>query len=116
VVLAGLKPRQLKASSVLESRKEQLVQLLPAWKNAEASGIFAENFFLDYFTDSLRREATVLFEKAGRIIRVRELVPENGLRGSFVMEGEKSDVEVSFTLTPENPPLIQEYHIRERKK
>jgi hypothetical protein len=32
------------------------------------------------------------------------------------MEGEKSDIEISFTLTPENPPLIQEYHIRERKK
>jgi len=25
-------------------------------------------------------------------------------------------VEVSFTLTPENPPLIQEYHIRILKK
>jgi hypothetical protein len=92
------------------------VQLLPHWKGAEASGIFADNFFLDYFPDSLRKEASALFDKAGKIVRVKELVPENGLRGSFIMQGEKADVEVSFTLTPEAPPLIQEYHIRERKK
>lgn len=116
IKLAALKQRQPKASPVLEKRKAQLVQLLPAWKEAEASGIFAENFFLDYFPDALRKEATAVFEKAGKIIQVGELMPENGLRGSFIMQGEKSDIEVSFTLTPEAEPLIQEYHIRERKK
>lgn len=116
IQLAGLKPRQLKASSVLEQRKEQLVQLLPSWKDAEASGIFAENFFLDYFPDSLRKEASAIFEKTGRIVRVSEVTPENGLRGSFVLGGEKGDAEVMFTLTPEAVPLIQEYHIREIRK
>ena len=116
IARAGLKPRQQQPSSILEQRKQQLVQLLPDWKGAEASGIFADNFFLDYFPDALRKEATLLFDKAGKILRIREVVPENGLRGSFVLEGEKADVEISFTLTPENPPLIQEYHIRERKK
>jgi len=32
------------------------------------------------------------------------------------MEGEKSSIEIFFTLTPENPPLIQQYNIREIKK
>jgi len=113
---AGLKPRQQKPSSILEKRKEQLVQLLPSWKAAETAGIFAENFFLDYFPDSLRKEATALFEKAGKIIRVGAVVPENNLRGAFLLEGEKTNLEVSFTLTPEYAPLIQEYHIRERRK
>lgn len=116
VRLAGLKPRQLQASSVLEKRKEQLVQLLPSWSGAEASGIFTENFFLDYFPDSLRKEASAVFEKVGKIVRVSEVTPENGLRGSFVMQGENGDVEVSFTLTPEAEPLIQEYHIREKRR
>jgi CubicO group peptidase (beta-lactamase class C family) len=114
IALADLKPRQLKPSSILEKRKEQLVQLLPSWKSAESSGLFAENFFLDYFPDSLRKQATAIFDKAGKIIKVEAVVPENNLRGSFLLIGEKADVEVSFTLTPENPPLIQEYHIRER--
>lgn len=115
IALAALKPRQLQPSSILEKRKEQLVQLLPSWKGAEAAGIFAENFFLDYFHDALRKESEAIFEKTGRILRVGTVLPENGLRGSFVLEGEKANAEVSFTLTPENPALIQEYHIRERR-
>jgi CubicO group peptidase (beta-lactamase class C family) len=116
IALAGLRPRQLQPSSILETRKAQLVKLLPSWKDAESSGIFAENFFMDYFPDSLQKEATAIFDKAGKIIRVGEVRPENGLRGSFIMEGEKGDIEVSFTLTPEAAPLIQEYHIREKKR
>jgi CubicO group peptidase (beta-lactamase class C family) len=116
VALAGLQPRQGKPSSILLQRQQQLLQLLPHWNGAEASGIFAENFFLDYFIDSLRKEATRVFEKTGKIHRVRELVPENGLRGSFVLEGEKQNIEIRFTLTPEAVPMIQEYRIRERAK
>lgn len=116
VALAGLRPRGGKASSVLVQRKEQLVKLLPHWNGANASGIFAENFFLDYFEDALRKEATAIFEKAGKILRIQDLVPENGLRGSFILEGEKANIQVGFTLTPEASPLIQEYSIRERKK
>jgi CubicO group peptidase (beta-lactamase class C family) len=116
ITLADLKPRQLVASSILNQRKNELIKILPDWKNAAASGIFADNFFLDYFPDALQKEATAIFNKAGKITRVRELIPENGLRGSFIMEGGNSNIEVSFTLTPENPALIQEYHIGERKK
>lgn len=116
IALAELKPRQLKASSILEKRKAQLVKLLPSWKGAEDSGIFAENFFLDYFPEALQKEATGVFERTGKILRVSEVRPENGLRGSFVLEGENGNAEVRFTLTPEADPLIQEYHIREWKK
>ncbi|HZH36510.1 MAG TPA: serine hydrolase, partial [Flavisolibacter sp.] len=116
IALANLKPRQGKASSILETRKQQLVQLLPHWNKAEASEIFAENFFQDYFIDSLRKEATAIFERAGKIIRVTELVPENGLRGSFLLEGEQKNIEVKFTLTPEASPKIQEYRIGERER
>jgi CubicO group peptidase (beta-lactamase class C family) len=116
ISMAQLKPRQLIASPVLQQRKEQLVKLLPDWRAAEASGLFAENFFLDFPVDSLRKEASALFGKAGKIIRIGEIVPENQLRGSFLIEGEHTNIEVFFTLMPDNPPLIQDYRIRERKK
>jgi len=116
VRLAKLQPRQLPVSPILNQRKNQLTAVLPEWENPEKEGIFAENFFMDYFTDSLKKEATTIYKNAGKIIRVQELIPENNLRGSFILEGENSDIQISFTLTPENPPLIQEYHIRERKK
>jgi hypothetical protein len=34
---------------------------------------------MDYFPDSLRKEASTLFNKAGKIINISELLPENNL-------------------------------------
>jgi hypothetical protein len=91
------------------------VALLPTWQNATSTGIFAENFFLDYFTEMLRTESESLFKQIGEIRQIHEIVPENNLRGTFEIEGEKGSLEVYFTLSPENPPLIQEYHIQKKK-
>ncbi|TDB64221.1 serine hydrolase domain-containing protein [Arundinibacter roseus] len=113
---ANLTPRQLPASVILKQRQQELTRLLPAWTNAEASGLFAENFFDDYALAALQQEAKRMFEKAGKIIKVHEIIPENQLRGSYLLEGEKSNLRVSFTLTPENQPLIQEYRLREVEK
>lgn len=116
IKLAGLQPSQLPPSAILEKRKNELVKLLPDWNKAEQSGIFAENFFPDYPIDTLKMQARDLYTKAGKIISVKEMKAENQLRGSFVLQGEKKDIEIYFTLSPENPPLIQEYHIRELPK
>ncbi len=116
ISLAKLQPRQIPVSSILNQRKNELLGLLPDFKNAQAGGIFSVNFFMDYSIDSLKKEADKIFTNAGTIIRVRELVPENNLRGSFILECEKALIVVSFTLTPENPPLIQEYHIWQLRK
>ncbi|TSD65927.1 beta-lactamase family protein [Inquilinus sp. KBS0705] len=111
LAMSGIQPRTLPASVILEQRKNDLVKLLPNWANAQASGIFADNFFMDYFPDKLKAEATDIYAKAGKITSISEVVAENQLRGYFIMKGEKANIKVSFTLTPENPPLIQEFHM-----
>jgi CubicO group peptidase (beta-lactamase class C family) len=116
IKIAGLQPMQLPPSKILEQRKNDLMKVLPDWNNAEQSGIFAENFFPDYPIDTLKKYAKELYTKAGKIISVKEVKPENQLRGSFIIEGENTNIEIYFTLSPENPPLIQEYHIREVPK
>lgn len=116
IKIAGLQPRQLPASKILEQRKNELVKILPDWNNAENSEIFAENFFPDYPIDTLKKEARELYVKAGKILSIKTMKAENQLRGSFIMEGEYTDIEIYFTLSPENPALIQEYHIRELPK
>ena len=116
IKIAGLQPMQLPASTILEQRKNELVKILPDWNNATKTGIFAENFFPDYPIDTLKKYAGELYAKAGKIISVKEVKAENQLRGSFILEGEKCNIEINFTLSPENPPLIQEYHIKESPK
>ncbi len=113
---AGLKPRQLPVSPILTQRKAELVKLLPDWANAERSGIFAENFFPDRSVALRRQEAQTLFSTIGKITSVGELTPENQLRGTFRLTGERGSVDVFFTLTPEIPALIQQLDLHEVKR
>lgn len=111
LALSKIKPRQLPASAILVQRKADLIKILPQWTKAEQSGIFADNFFLDYFTPQLKSEAEVIFAKAGKITGSGEIVAENQMRGYFLLYGEEATIRISFTLTPQQPGLIQEYHI-----
>jgi len=113
IKIAGLQPRQLPPSKFLQQRKNELLKILPNWGRAQESVIFAENFFSDYLIDSLKKESKELYIKAGKIVAIKELKLENQLRGTFIIEGEKINMEIYFTLSPENPPLIQEYRIKE---
>lgn len=108
VVTAQLKPRQQLPSEILQERQSALLKLLPDWEGATVSDIFADNFFLDYPIDLLKKETLAAFNKAGKIISVEPLVPENHLKGYFLLKCENGDVRVSFSLSPEVQPLIQQ--------
>jgi CubicO group peptidase (beta-lactamase class C family) len=108
--MANLKPRTLPVSKILKQRKEELINLFPTW--SESPDLFAENFYLDKPLDLWKQEIDEIFENAGSIKSVGELVPENQLRGSFVIMCEKRKISIFFTLTPENKPLIQQLNLR----
>lgn len=112
VALAGLEPRELPVSDILARRTRELAEILPGWEDAERSGLFAENFFMDNRLEDLVERTRRLFEEAGEITGLGEIRPLNQLRGTFVLEGTKKDIHVSFTLTPERDPLIQEVGMR----
>ena len=116
LTLTDIKPRQLPPSAILNQRKNELVKIISDWEKAKASGIFAFNFFMDYFPDKLKAEADNAFTLAGKIISIGQVIPENELRGYFIMEGETANIKISFTLSPENLPLIQYYQLEVVKK
>ncbi len=104
---AELEPRVLPGSAILEKRKQQIVSLLPSWKNAQKSGIFADNFFDDYFLSDLEKQSEDLFKKAGKIVSVSDVIGTNQLRGYFILKGEKKNIKIWFSLSPEPDPKIQ---------
>ncbi|MCF0055673.1 serine hydrolase [Dyadobacter sp. CY356] len=116
ISLAGLKPRELPVSPILKLRKDQIVKLLPNWSNAETNNIFAVNFFPDRSVELRKKASLALFDKIGKVKKVTELKPQNQLRGNFQIEGEHGAIDVYFTLTPENPALIQQLDIKEIPK
>jgi len=109
VKMAKLQPRIVSVSPILEQRQKELLQIIPSWEKVPS--IFAENFFDDYLMDELKAEAKALFEQAGTIKTVGKMIAENQLRGYCILEGAKQNLKLSFTLSPENPALIQEYHL-----
>jgi CubicO group peptidase (beta-lactamase class C family) len=112
VALSGLKPSEVR-SDILEQRKNELMQFLPHWKEADKSSIFAENFFEDNPVDTLRKISSELFAKAGAVKEVTAMSPVNNLRGYFDIVGEKGKLRVFFTLSPEHAPGIQAFSITE---
>jgi len=109
VQLAKLKPRVISVSPILQKRKLQLVSMLPNFSTN--AYIFADNFFEDYPIETLKKEAAAILKEAGEIISVGEMVAENQLRGYCIIQCQEKKIKLAFTLTPENPGLIQEYHL-----
>lgn len=108
----GLKPRIVPSSDILLDAQKRLLEIIPSWDKAEKSGLFADNFFDDYPIESLKAQYRKMFESVGKIKQVGDMIPENQLRGSFTIYGEKGNINLFFTMTPENPSKIQELSIR----
>jgi CubicO group peptidase (beta-lactamase class C family) len=109
VHLAKLNPRQTGVSPILAKRQQALIKIISNWENTE--NIFAENFFEDYPIDMLKSSSANLFKEVGSIVKVNNMIAENQLRGYCIIECANGNLKLSFTLSPENPALIQEYHL-----
>jgi len=104
---AGLTPRTLPVSAILERRKQQLATLLSSWDEKLGAEILAENFFPDRSREAWIKLSKETLAQAGKISSVGALQPLNQLRGTFALIGEKGRIDVFFTLTPEVPPKVQ---------
>ncbi|MDX9930711.1 MAG: serine hydrolase domain-containing protein [Bacteroidales bacterium] len=111
VAVGNLRPRALATSSILRQRLEEIIEILPGWKE-EQTAIFADNFFQDESVEIRRATAQRIFDEAGQVIRIHEPVPLNQLRGSVIIECERRNIRVSITLNPEREALIQQLDIR----
>jgi CubicO group peptidase (beta-lactamase class C family) len=108
LVNAGLfNPRVLPASDILENRKEQVTELIKSWDPLLENKIVAANLYLDIPKEKRMEEAAQLLSKTGEIVSAGPMEPENQLRGNFILIGEKRNLKVYFTLSPEPEPRVQ---------
>lgn len=114
IALAGLQERVFPVSVALKTKQEQLMKVLPQW-TADCDSLFAENFFPDKSKERWKKEVLKLLEEIGTVTDVTPMRPENLLRGTFTIQGDKGALEVFFTLTPETKPLIQQLEVWKRE-
>lgn len=110
ITLAQLKPRSVGVSPILAKRQKELIAAIEKWDAPPA--IFAENFFEDYPLDLLIKKSNEVFRAIGKIVSVGPMVAENQLRGHCILQGEHKNAIMRFTLSPENPALVQEYDLQ----
>jgi CubicO group peptidase (beta-lactamase class C family) len=108
---ADLGPRPAPVSPILATRQGQVAQLIQSWDVALGNAITAENFFLDRSREDWIVEAREKLEPIGKITSVGPIKAENQLRGTFPLIGERGTLDVTFTLTPERDPKVQEIKI-----
>lgn len=109
VRLAQLKPRVVSVSPILTLRQSELITSLQNWNHP--ASVFAVNFFDDYPKEMLLQQSADLFKQVGKIIKINPMSADNQLRGYCIIDCEKGQLKLSFTLSPENPACIQEYHL-----
>ena len=108
---AGLRPRTIGVSSILEQRTKQVAEMITHWDPKLEDEIVADNFFLDKSREDWISLSKEVLDAIGTIQSVGPIIPENQLRGTFQMVGKEGRVNVHFTLTPERVPKVQELNI-----
>lgn len=102
-----LQPRTVAVSSMLETRRRQVADLIQYWDPALVAEITAENFLLDRDLADWAQLGRERLAAIGPIKSIGPIVPQNQLRGTFPIVGENGRLDVFFTLTPGPVPKVQ---------
>jgi CubicO group peptidase (beta-lactamase class C family) len=106
------RPRPVLADQGLQRARADINRLLDHWDDALADRVFANNFFLDEPRPRWIAQLAALREQLGTLQPDGTLEPENPLRGSWKMVGERGWCRVWLSLAPTVPPRVQELDIR----
>jgi CubicO group peptidase (beta-lactamase class C family) len=115
-VAGALKPRVLAPSPILEQTQKVLTQLWNNWSDADMDRIAADNLYLDQPRALIAKRIADLKKKLTNCQPQGPVTPENWLRGHFQLACTEGQVEVTFTLAPTKPPLVQALSFKETLK
>jgi len=102
-----IQSRKRFVSKILAEREMQVKEFIENWNDDLGNEIFAENFYLDVSKEIRKGDYDDIISDAGGITSVEPIIPINQMRGTFIMRGDATDVQVFFSLSPEKEPKIQ---------
>ena len=103
----GLQPRTLPTAPILRAVQDTLRQIYETWDDAALQAISTESFFQDMPLVKRREQFRRLRADFGKCRSVTPVEPENALRGRWIMQCSKGQIELFATLAPTNPAKLQ---------
>jgi CubicO group peptidase (beta-lactamase class C family) len=91
----------------LLAAREVVDGLVARWDDAAAAALFTPNVDLDEPLGERRAAIEELRERHGVLTRAGEIDPEDALRGTWRLTGERGHVDLGITMAPTVPPLVQ---------
>ncbi|MDX6541003.1 MAG: hypothetical protein QOI71_2613, partial [Gaiellales bacterium] len=104
---AALPRRPIVADPALLAAREVVDRLVVRWEDGAAARLFTPNVDLDRPLAERRAELAELRTRHGALERDDEVEPEDALRGSWRLRGERGHVDIAITMAPTVPPLVQ---------
>ncbi len=109
----ALVPRAPQPAPVLLAMQEKVSRLVQRWEPALADSVAAMNLFRDLSAPRRAAQIAELVERAGGNCRPDgAIVPENALRGQWVMRCATGALAVGITLAPTEPARVQALSVR----
>jgi CubicO group peptidase (beta-lactamase class C family) len=108
----ALRPRAVQPSPALLQAKADVSLLVAQWDDTLATRLAADNLFLDEPAASRRSAFAAIAKHQGSCKADPALEAENALRGTWTMTCERGRLDVSVTLAPTLPPLVQYLRVR----
>ncbi len=109
-----IRPRAVPVSAEAEKTAKGLIDLWLQPDAAKLESMAADNLFLDYPKEMILQAIAELKKKRTNCGE-RTVEPENALRGVVRLECAEGPMDITFTLAPTKPPLIQYLRFAERK-
>ena len=104
---AALPRRAIRRDPGLLASRSAVDALIERWDDDAAARLFAPNVDLDRPLSERREELAALGARHGALAGEGDIEPEDALRGSWRLRGERGHVELAITLAPTVPPLVQ---------
>ena len=108
----ALKPPPVAVHPQLGRAAERLVALLTGWDDARADALFADNVFQDDERDRRRARAERLVAEHGSLV-IERIDADSWSEGTAIVRGRQRTFRVDLQLSPEAPPRVQWYAIRD---
>jgi hypothetical protein len=103
----GLQARLVPTSQALLDVQKGITDLYETWNDEDITALATASFFQDMALDKRRQQVQDLRASFGKCKSITPFVAENNLRGRWMLQCQRGNIEVYVTLAPTVPPRMQ---------